>query len=74
MSIRKEIDPVKLEYLDHIAAIVAKLYDPGDPLEKLGDKPDELRRAVYTLGQAYMLLYKELLTRAEGDQPEDVAG
>lgn len=63
MELREEMDPGKLEYLDHIAGIVATLYKDGNLEEKLGDKPDELRRAVYTLGQAYMLLYGELLDR-----------
>lgn len=67
MNIRKELDAEKLAYLDGIAAIVAGLYADGEASEKLGDEPDELRRAVYSLGQAYMVLYGELLDRGGTD-------
>jgi len=62
--IRGDIDPAKLEYLDGIAEIVARLYQDGVKEELLGQEPNELRKAVYSLGQAYMLLYGELLDRA----------
>ena len=65
MSIRDTIDPAKLEYLDGIAQIVAKLYEEGMSAAQLGEKPDELRDAVYSLGQAYMVLYAELLEKKE---------
>jgi hypothetical protein len=64
MNIREEIDPAKLEWLDGIASIVATLYQEGSNAAQLGEEPDELREAVYTLGQAYMVLYKELLDRS----------
>lgn len=64
MNIRKELNEEKLAYLDGIAQIVAKLYEDGMSAEKLGEEPDELRRAVYSLGQAYMVLYGELLDRS----------
>ena len=63
MNIREQLDDEKLAYLDGVAHIVAKLYEDGMSEEKLGEKPDELRRAVYSLGQAYMVLYGELLDR-----------
>lgn len=65
MNIRENLTEERLEYLDGIAAIVATLYEDGNLAEKLGDKPDELRRAVYSLGQAYMVLYNELLVQEE---------
>ena len=70
MSIRDTIDPGKLEYLDGIAQIVARLYQEGATAETLGEEPNELREAVYSLGQAYMLLYGELLDRGEIKQED----
>lgn len=67
--IREEIEPAKLEYLDGIAEIVARLYQENVQEELLGQEPNELRKAVYSLGQAYMLLYGELLDRAP--EPND---
>lgn len=63
MNIRNELNKEKLDYLDNIAQIVARLYEDGMTAEKLGEEPDELREAVYSLGQAYMVLYQEMLSR-----------
>lgn len=67
MSIREELSQSKLEYLDGIAQIVARLYSDGAAAELLGEEPDELREAVYSLGQAYMMLYGELLDKGGED-------
>lgn len=61
LSLRESIDQDKLEYLDSIAQIVAGLYQDNVTAEHLGQEVPELQKAVYTLGQAYMLLYNELL-------------
>lgn len=67
MSIRERLSEDKLIYLDGVASIVATLYQEGDLSEKLGSEPDELQQAVYSLGQAYMLLYQELLAVSDLD-------
>lgn len=67
MNIRKELDVERLAYLDGVAQIVAKLYEDGMSSERLGEEPNELRQAVYSLGQAYMVLYGELLNRRDED-------
>lgn len=70
MNIRDKIDPATLEYLDGIAQIVARLYQEDMSADKLGEEPGELQKAVYSLGQAYMLLYNELLNNAEVEEVE----
>lgn len=62
-DLRQSISPERLEYLDNIAQIVAKLYLDKKQDELLGNEPNELREAVYSLGQAYMLLYSEILAK-----------
>ena len=61
LSIRDKIDPATLRHLDGVAQIVAKLYEDGAAAELLGEEPNELREAVYSLGQSYMVLYGILL-------------
>ena len=72
MSIREKIAPEELDYYDNIAQIVASLYEENATMEQLGKEVPELQRAVYTLGQAYMMLYKKLLENSiDGQEGEN---
>lgn len=65
MMLRDKIDGDTLEYLDSVAQVVAGLYEEQDELARLGQEVSELRSAVYTLGQAYMLLYNAVLDNSK---------
>ena len=56
-----DIDDDTLEYLDNVAAIVASLLEFDKEQTKIGEPPDESRKALITLGEAYMFLYMKVL-------------
>lgn len=55
------IDDEMLEYLDDVAALVASLYGFLQEQERLGEPLNEDKRALLTLGEAYMFLYRKVL-------------
>lgn len=56
-----QVDDETLENLDSIAAIVAGILEMDREADRVGEPPNDDRKALLVLGEAYMFLYNKLL-------------
>lgn len=56
-----DVDDETLAHLDSIASIVAGLLEMDREANRIGEPPNDDRKALLVLGEAYMFLYNKLL-------------